>query len=91
MKNDLKYNSIMNSRDTTNQAEQVLIDIYRRMPAGVKLKRIFEACQTGKILKMAGLKQMHPDADEKQIWYLWAKQHLGDKLFRDVYGQPDDE
>ena len=81
----------MNRLDTTKEAEQVLVGIYRWMPTGIKVRRIFEACQMGKMLAMAGLRRLYPDADEKQIWYLLAKQHLGEKLFKKVYGNVLDE
>ena len=75
----------MSSKDTSKHAHKILVDIYRRMQTTVKAMRIFEAYNTGKILAMAGLRQSHPQATEKQIWYLWAKQHLGEKLFNEVY------
>ena len=68
-----------------------MVDIYRQMPANIKAKYIFEAYQMGRILAMAGLRESRPDATEKQIWYLWAKRHLGEELFKDAYGDlPDD-
>lgn len=81
----------MNEKDTSPDAQRVLVDIYRKMPTNIKIRRIFEAYQTGKILAMAGLRESHPQASEKQIWYLWAKQHLGEKLFNEVYGALPDE
>jgi hypothetical protein len=81
----------MNQTDTSPEAQQVLLDIYRRMPPAVKVRRIFDAYQTGKMLAMAGLRLLYPNATEKQIWFLWAKRHLGEKLFNEVYGAiPDD-
>ncbi len=80
----------MNARDTTRQANEVLIDVYRRMPSTVKLFHIFEAYRVGRTLAMAGLRRSHPDAGEKEIWQLWAKQHLGEELFNNVYGEPVD-
>ena len=78
-------------KDTSKEANKVLIDIYRRMSVADKVKHIFEAYQTGKLLAMAGLRQLHPQATENQIWYLWAKQHLGEKLFNEVYGDKTNE
>ncbi|MFH1716945.1 MAG: hypothetical protein ABIF19_06310, partial [Planctomycetota bacterium] len=66
--------------DTSPEAQQVLIDLYRKMPPGEKFRRVFDAYETGKLLAMAGLRQRYPGASEKKIWYLWAKQHLGDDL-----------
>ena len=70
----------MNMEDTSPEAKQVLIDLYRKMPPGEKFRRVFDAYETGKLLAMAGLRQRYPEASEKKIWYLWAKQHLGDDL-----------
>jgi len=81
----------MNKKDTSPDAQQVLIEIYRKMPTPIKIIHIFEAYQTGKMLAMAGLRDRHPNASEKKIWYLWAKQHLGEKLFNEVYGEVPDE
>lgn len=81
----------MNKKDTSPEAQQVLIGLYRKMPPEVKFRRVFEAYQTGKMLAMAGLRQRHPNASEKKIWYLWAKQHLGNELFNKVYGAILDE
>jgi len=81
----------MNEKDTSPEAQQVLDEIYRKMPTTVKIRRIFEAYRTGKMLAMAGLRDRYPEASEKKIWYLWAKQHLGEKLFNEVYGEVPDE
>ena len=81
----------MRHTDTSKEAQQVLIGIYRRMPPAVKMRRIFEAYRTGKMLAMAGLRLSHPDATEKKIWQLWAKKHLGEKLFEQVYGSTTNE
>ena len=72
--------------DTSKEAQQTLINIYRQMTSAAKIRQIFNTYQFGKILAMAGLRQLHPKASEKQIWQLWAKQHLGEKLFDKVYG-----
>ena len=81
----------MNQKDTSKVAGQVLTGIYRQMPTTVKAARVFGAYRMGQLLGMAGLRLSHPNASEKQIWYLWAKQHLGEKLFSDVYGDLPDE
>ncbi len=81
----------MDSNDTSDESRQVLADIYHRMPLDTKVKRIFCAYQMGKRLAFAGLKQSHGQLDECQLWYLWAKRHLGTKLFKAVYGTVIDE
>ncbi|MHC4854846.1 MAG: hypothetical protein ACYS72_00390 [Planctomycetota bacterium] len=60
--------------------------IYRDMSPAKKWKLIGDAMRMGQQLAMAGFRQLHPEADEQQIWHLWAKQHLGDELYEEVYG-----
>ena len=81
----------MYEKDTSPEARKVLIDRYRMMPTTVKVGLIFDACQTGKMLAMAGIKRLHPNVSETEAWHLWAKGHLGEKLFKDVYGSSSDE
>jgi len=81
----------MGIKDTTKQANQVLLGIYREMSSSSKGDLIFDAYSTGRELAMAGLRQRHPKADKKQLWHLWARKHLGDELFEQVYGDMPDE
>lgn len=76
----------MDQRDTSEDAGKVLAEIYRRMPVATKVGRLFDAYQVGKMLSMAGLRNLHPRFTEKEIWYCWAKQRLGEELFNDAYG-----
>jgi len=77
--------------DTSKQAKRVLTDLYCKMTPQVKIKRIFDAYHMGKLLAMAGLRQLFPDASEEEIWRLWAKRHLGPELFNNAYPKADDE
>jgi len=81
----------MDATDTTPQARQVLIELYRRMSPEEKLGRVFDAYQMGKMLAMAGIRDRYPEASEKKVWFLWAKQHLGEELFSKAYGAIPDE
>jgi hypothetical protein len=72
--------------DTTPEAQRMLYDIYRRMPLGRKLKLVFEIYDAGQWVIRTGLRTLHPGASEEEIWHLWARQHLGDKLYEEVYG-----
>ena len=76
----------MTQTGTSREADEFLVGLYRKMSPEVKVSHIFDAYQMGKILSMTGLRQLHPNATEQQIWCLWAKQHLGEKLFDAVYG-----
>ena len=76
----------MYAMDTSPESRQVLAELYRKMAPEVKFRRVFDAYETGKVLALAGLRERHPGASEKRIWHLWAKQHLGDELFKEAYG-----
>jgi hypothetical protein len=77
--------------DTSPEAERVLIELYRQMPIEKKLRLVFSAYQAGRQLAMAGLRYRHPDASDREIWRLWARQHLGNELFNAVYGSGGDD
>jgi len=74
------------SRDTSKQSDELVTQLYRDMPTAKKAKLLFDAMRMGQQLAMAGLRQLHPQADENQIWHLWAKQHLGEELYQQAYG-----
>lgn len=76
----------MISRDTSKQSDAAVTQLYRKMTTAKKAELLFDAMRMGQQLAMAGLRQRHPDADEQQIWHLWARQHLGAKLYEEVYG-----
>jgi len=81
----------MFSNDTSPEAEKILTELYRDMPVTKKVRLIFNACNTARQLAMAGIKLSNPGATEKQIRQLWAKQHLGEKLYNEVYGSENNE
>lgn len=74
------------NRDTAPEALRAQYEIYRRMPAGRRLELVFDLCDMGQCLAMAGLRRRHPEATRERLWELWAKDHLGPELFEQVYG-----
>ena len=72
--------------DTSKEARKIVCDLYRRMSPARKIELIFDACRTGQVLSMAGIRMQHPDANEKEVWHIWAKRHLGEDLYNKVYG-----
>jgi hypothetical protein len=81
----------MKISDTTAEAREVQLKLYRRMSAARKIELIFDAYHTGRLLAMAGIRMLNPDATEKQIWHIWAKKHLGEDLYNKVYGTKENE
>lgn len=76
----------MTLSDTSEESARIVTGIYRKMPPERKLLLVFAACRMGQQLALAGLRLRYPDADERTIWHLWAKQYLGETLYRQVYG-----
>jgi len=78
----------MSITDTTVEARHVMYDLYRRMTPARKFRLICEAYRFGQSLAMAGIRMQNPNLTEKEIWHIWAKRHLGEKLYNEVYGNP---
>jgi hypothetical protein len=71
--------------DTTPEVLAVQYEAYRRMTPQAKLRMVFETYETGRNLAMAGIRQRNPQADDEELWRLWARQHLGAELFEEAY------
>jgi hypothetical protein len=71
----------MNISDTSPEAKKVQMEIYRRMSPAQKLELVFDAYRTGQMISMAGIRAQYSDADEEQVWHIWARRHLGEKLY----------
>lgn len=76
----------MRISDTTPDAREFQYDLYRRMSPARKIELVFDAYRTGQLLSMAGIRTQYPDANEKEVWHIWAKRHLGEDLYKKVYG-----
>ncbi len=80
----------MGISDTTSEARDVQYDLYRRMSPAKKMQLISDAYHTGQLLAMAGIRMRHPEATEEEVWHIWAKRHLGEELYKKVYGNQRD-
>jgi hypothetical protein len=80
----------MSISDTTPKAREVQYDLYRRMSPARKIEMVFDACRTGRLLSMAGIRMQNPSASEDEVWHIWAKRHLGEELYKKVYGNRRD-
>jgi hypothetical protein len=74
------------SRDTSPDAEEVQIEIYRRMPARRKLELVAEENRKARELALAGLRQRHPDAGPEELFRRLMDLTLGEELAAEVYG-----
>jgi len=76
----------MVSMDTSRESDDVAAGLYRAMGPARKISLVFSAYRTGQQLAFAGLRSRHPEATQEQLWHLWARRHLGETLYRQVYG-----
>lgn len=81
----------MGFTDTSKESDDKLAELYGAMPAARKAALVFSAYRAGRKMALAGLKGRFPNATPKQLWELWARQHLGAELYRQVYGTVDHE
>jgi len=76
-------------RDTSHAAEEVMLDIYRRMPAWRKMEIVDDAIKTGRQLCLAGLRSRHPRESPDRLRRRLLGLVLGDRVAEEVYGPLD--
>jgi hypothetical protein len=76
----------MRPADTSPEAWEVLTDLQRKMPPAEKMLLAFEWSEMVRQFAEAGLRERYPHASEREIFLRYARQSLGDDLFRKVYG-----
>ena len=76
----------INHIDTPKSVLEIQYDLYRRMSPAKKFELVCDAYRFGQLLAMAGIRMHFPDADDKQVRQIWAKEHLGEELYYKVYG-----
>ncbi len=74
------------SRDTSADAEEVQIEIYRRMTASRKIELVEEANRLARDLAFAGLRRCHPQASAEELFRRYVGLTLGEELATEVYG-----
>src|SRR5437879_4669252 len=73
--------------DTSPEAEQVLIDVYRRMSLGQKWLMLGNLFQDAKTLHAAGVRFRHPKASSEEIHWKWLQLHFG-SIVQPINGRP---
>ncbi len=78
--------------DTSPEAEKILIELYRRMPAWQKLRQVVELNRLLHSLALDDVRCRHPDADAHELKLRLASRWLSAETMRKVYGwDPDKE
>ncbi len=78
------------SPDTDPEAEDVQLEIYRRMPAWQKIELVFEANAMSRALAMAGLRSRYPQAGPEELRRRLMDLLLGEELAARAYGPLED-
>jgi hypothetical protein len=76
----------MRPADTSPEAWKVFLDLQRRMPPEEKLARAIEMSALVRSFAEAGMRQRHPQADDREIFLRLARLTLGKELFKAAYG-----
>lgn len=76
----------MRPSDTSPEAWKVYLDAQRKLTPSERMQQVFEWSEIIRQFHLAGIRQRHPNADEREIFLRATKINLGDDLFRKVYG-----
>ncbi len=80
------------SPDTSPEAEAILIEGYRRMPAWKKLQQVGELSELVSQLAMNDIRRRHPQAGERELKLRLASRWIEPELMRKAFGwNPDEE
>ena len=80
------HNESMRPADTSPEAWSVLTALQRKMPPAEKMQLAFEWSEIVRQFAEAGLRERYPHASQREIFLRYARQSLGEELFRKVYG-----
>ena len=72
--------------DTSPEAERLLIEGYRRMPAWQKLHLVEDLNRTVEQLALGDIRRRYPQADEHELKLRLAARYLEPDLMRRVFG-----
>lgn len=78
------------SPDTSAEAERLQVEIWRGMSSMEKLQLVAEITRAADELALAGIRQRHPDASERECFLRLALLRLGPDLFRATYPESAD-
>ena len=78
------------ARDTSPEAEELMLAIYRQMPAWRKVELVEDANRTARLLAMTGLRSRHPDEPLPRLRRRLLGLVLGEEMAVEVYGLLDD-
>lgn len=72
--------------DTRSEVEDLLVDLYRRMPSWRKIELVEDANRTARQLAWAGLHSRHPGESEARLRRRLLDLVLGEETANKIYG-----
>ena len=84
MQNSERRNAVL-SADTSREAEDIQIELWRRMSTVDKARAITGASRAAQELSLVGIRLRHPDATERECHLRLAVLKLGRSLAYRVY------
>jgi hypothetical protein len=77
------------SSDTSVEADVKQIEILRRLGTAGRAEMMFQLSDTVRGLVEAGVRHRHPDYDQKSVERAVLLLMIGEKLFRQIFGEVD--
>ncbi len=77
------------SRDTSREAEEVLMEGYRRMEPWEKIELMCELSKAAEELALSGIRMRYPDAEEAELRMRLASLRLSPTEMREAFGWTD--
>jgi len=72
--------------DTSPEAEQILIDLWRKASAARKIAMVLSANRTARALVLTGLRERYPNESQARLQRRLADLWLGPELAAKAYG-----
>lgn len=73
------------SLDTTQEADRVQLEIFKKMTPEQRLRRGFELSALTRKLQATGVRMRHPEYSDTEVKFAVIRLNLGDDLFLKVY------
>lgn len=81
---EMRTNAVLAS-DTSRQAEQIQVELWRRMSPLEKARAVSTICEAVQELSLAGIRLRHPDASDRECMLRLAALKLGTTLTLNAY------
>ena len=77
--------------DTSLEAARVQYDILRKMDISDRAEMTFQLCDNMRAFVEAGVRDRHPDYDDDKVRLAVMRLTLGERLFREAFGDVEIE